>query len=123
MNFFEKYDWAALNVQGAGSGGSSARGEAGTDGAAEREKIISRYHNILCPQKDYPAFIDKYIALPIMQRLSGIGLLCGSDWTKLFCNRFYYSRLDHSKGVALIIWHFTHDKAQTLAGLFHDVSS
>ncbi|MBP3743739.1 MAG: hypothetical protein J6J00_12215 [Treponema sp.] len=85
--------------------------------------MISQYHNILCPQKDYPAFIDKYIALPIMQRLSGIGLLCGSDWTKLFCNRFYYSRLDHSKGVSLIIWHFTHDKAQTLAGLFHDVST
>ena len=110
MNFFEKYDWAALKVQGAAA-------------AAERESIISQYHNILCPQNDYPAFIDKYIALPMMQRLGGIGLLCGSDWTKLFNNRFYYSRLDHSKGVALIIWHFTHDKAQTLAGLFHDVST
>ena len=131
MNFFEKYDWAALNVQGAGSlrrdgnlpGAASAHG---ADSAPEddvREKIISQYHNILCSQKDYPAFIDKYIALPIMQRLSGIGLLCGSDWTKLFCNRFYYSRLDHSKGVALIIWHFTHDKAQTIAGLLHDIST
>ncbi len=135
MNFFEKYDWAALKVQGAvgkpegaaagagltqgtGSGNGSASGAAGG-----REKIIRAYHNILCPQDDYPAFIDKYIDLPMMQRLAGIGLLCGSDWTKLFNNRFYYSRLDHSKGVALIIWHFTHDKAQTLAGLFHDVST
>ena len=129
MNFFEKYDWAALKVQGAGSSletsssrGASVGGEV-VPASGDREKIISQYHNILCPQKDYPAFIDKYIALPIMQRLSGIGLLCGSDWTKLFCNRFYYSRLDHSKGVSLIIWHFTHDKAQTLAGLFHDVST
>ena len=129
MNFFEKYDWAALKVQGAGSSletsssrGASVGGEV-VPASGDREKIISQYHNILCPQKDYPAFIDKYIALPIMQRLSGIGLLCGSDWTKLFCSRFYYSRLDHSKGVSLIIWHFTHDKAQTLAGLFHDVST
>ena len=29
----------------------------------------------------------------------------------------------HSLGVALIIWHFTHDKTQTLAGLFHDAST
>jgi len=147
MNFFEKYDWAALNVQGAGSlrGDGNLAGAASAHGAGssletssshgasvggevvsasgDREKIISQYHNILCPQKDYPAFIDKYIALPIMQRLSGIGLLCGSDWTKLFCNRFYYSRLDHSKGVALIIWHFTHDRAQTIAGLLHDIST
>ena len=129
MNFFEKYDWAALNVQGSGSSletssshGASVGGEV-VPASGDREKIISQYHNILCPQKDYPAFIDKYIALPIMQRLSGIGLLCGSDWTKLFCNRFYYSRLDHSKGVALIIWHFTHDRAQTIAGLLHDIST
>ncbi|MCR4741857.1 MAG: hypothetical protein K5866_03170 [Treponema sp.] len=83
---------------------------------------IKAYHQILC-RGDYPDFLDKYIQLPIMQRLSGVGLLCGSDWTKLFHNRFFYSRLDHSIGVALIIWNFTHDKAQTLAGLFHDVST
>ncbi|MCQ2591422.1 MAG: HD domain-containing protein [Treponema sp.] len=59
----------------------------------------------------------------MLQRLKGIGLLCGTDWTKLYKNRFYYSRLDHSVGVALIIWHFTHDKAQTIAGLLHDVST
>ena len=129
MNFFEKYDWAALNVQGSGSSletsssrGASVGGEV-VPASGDREKIISRYHNILCSQDDYPAFRDTYIALPRRQRLSGIGLLCGSDWTKLFCNRFYYSRLDHSKGVALIIWHFTHDRAQTIAGLLHDIST
>ena len=52
-----------------------------------------------------------------------MGLLCGTDWTPLYKNRFYYSRLDHSKGVALIVWHFTHDKAQTIAGLLHDIST
>ena len=34
-----------------------------------------------------------------------------------------YSRYDHSIGVALIIWHFTHDRKQAIAGLLHDVAS
>ncbi len=84
---------------------------------------INNYFRILCPDDDYPAFLDKYFELPILKRLQGIGLLCGTDWTNLYRNRFYYSRLDHSKGVALIVWHFTHDKAQTVAGLLHDVST
>lgn len=82
---------------------------------------IKAYHKILSP--DYPDFLDKYINLPMLQRLQGIGLLCGSDWTPLFKNRMYYSRLDHSVGVALIVWHFTHNKAQTISGLLHDIST
>ena len=84
---------------------------------------ISEYFEILCPHSDYPDFLDRYIQLPLMQRLAGVGLLCGTDWTPLYKNRFYYSRLDHSKGVALIVWHFTHNKAQTIAGLLHDIST
>ena len=83
--------------------------------------LIQDYHRILSP--DMPDFLQEYINLPVLQRLKGIGLLCGTDWTKLYKNRFYYSRLDHSVGTALIIWHFTKDKAQTLAGLLHDVST
>ena len=82
---------------------------------------IASYHRIL--SSDFPEFINKYVDLPILQRLSGIGLLCGTDWTPLYRNRFFYSRLDHSIGVALILWHFTHDRAETLAGLLHDVST
>jgi hypothetical protein len=52
-----------------------------------------------------------------------VGLLCGTDWTPLYHNRFFYSRLDHSIGVALIIWNFTHDRIQSIAGLLHDVST
>lgn len=84
---------------------------------------ISEYFNILCPRDDWPPFLDKYLKLPVLQRLAGVGLLCGTDWTPLYKNRFYYSRLDHSLGVALIVWHFTHDKAQTIAGLLHDIST
>ena len=48
---------------------------------------------------------------------------CGTDYSKCFNVRYWYSNLDHSVGVALIIWHFSHDKKQTLAGLFHDIST
>ena len=106
MNFFDKYDWQAM---------LNRHGPADYD--------ISEYFNILCPRDDWPPFLDKYLQLPVLQRLAGVGLLCGTDWTPLYKNRFYYSRLDHSLGVALIVWHFTHDKAQTIAGLLHDIST
>ena len=106
MNYFTPYDWQTMLTQ-----------------HAPVKYDISEYFEILCPRTDYPLFLDRYIELPVLQRLAGIGLLCGTDWTKLYKNRFYYSRLDHSKGVALIVWHFTHDKAQTLAGLLHDIST
>lgn len=48
---------------------------------------------------------------------------CGCDYTNLFPRHEWYSNLDHSVGVALIIWNFTHDKKQTLAGLFHDIAT
>ena len=108
-NYFDQFDWPTM----------MSLNEWPADCA--RAYDIKKYHKILSP--DYPDFLDKYIALPVLQRLRGVGLLCGTDWTKLYKNRFYYSRLDHSVGVALIIWHFTHDKAQALAGLFHDAST
>jgi len=89
---------------------------------AEGESFnVIDYHKILCPE--FPDFLYQYMALPLVQRLGEIGLLCGTDWTKLFNNRFYYSRLDHSIGTALIVWNFTKSKRQTLAALFHDVST
>ena len=80
-----------------------------------------KYHKLLCTE--YPSWLDDYIALPCLQRLGGVGLLCGTDWTSLYNNRFFYSRLDHSIGTALITWNFTHDKKQTLSGLFHDIAT
>lgn len=105
-NYFEKYDWQRILNEHPQS---------------EKAFDIEEYYKILCPE--FPNFLKKYIELPIMQRLSGIGLLCGTDWTSLYKNRFFYSRLDHSVGVALIIWNFTKDKTQTIAGLLHDVST
>ncbi len=58
-----------------------------------------------------------------MRHLEGVGLLCGTDWTPLYSNRFFYSRFDHSVGTALITWNFTCDRKQTLASLFHDAAT
>lgn len=107
MNYFDKYDWPTMMSL--------------NPIAEKSEYDIKKYHAILEPQP--PEFLNKYYELPMLQRLKNVGLLCGTDWTPLYKNRFYYSRFDHSVGVALIIWHFTHDKAQTISGLLHDVST
>ena len=86
-----------------------------------KEDFADKYHRILC--KKTPDFLSKYISLPILKRLEGVGLLCGTDWTPLFHNNFFYSRLDHSIGTALIVWNFTKDKKQTISALLHDVST
>ena len=83
--------------------------------------IIKEYFHILSPE--IPPFLEEYINTPEMQRIGKISMSCGIDYTKIFHNQFFYSNLEHSVGVALIIWHFTKDKKQTLAGLFHDIAT
>lgn len=85
---------------------------------------LREYFQILC-NNDYPGFIDKYINCPELQRLKGIGLFCGVDYNQLPTHnvKYWYSRLDHSVACALIVWHLTKDKTQTLAALFHDVGT
>lgn len=82
---------------------------------------IREYFKILSPE--FPEWLFEYINTPEMQRISGISMNCGTDYTKVFNIKQWYSNLDHSIGVALIIWHFTHDKKQTLSGLFHDIAT
>lgn len=110
-NFYDKYDWQYMLTAHPAKG----------DEREKQDELKARYFKILSP--DFPEWITPYLELPLMQRLKGVGLLCGTDWTRLYRNRFYYSRYDHSLGVALIVWHFTRDKAQTLAGLLHDIST
>lgn len=78
------------------------------------------YLKVLSP--DFPAWLLKYIAAPEMQRLSGVGMV-SLDYSSIFNFEHFNDVLTHSIGVALIIWHFTHDKKQTLAGLFHDIAA
>ena len=50
---------------------------------------------------------------------------CGLEYTSfpLFKGNDSYSRYIHSVGVGEIVWRFTHDPKQALAGLYHDIAS
>lgn len=82
---------------------------------------IKQYFTILEPHP--PKWLKDYIETPAMLRSASISNNCGMVYTDLQPNNFFYSNLDHSVGVALVIWHFTHDKKQTLSGLFHDIAT
>ena len=85
------------------------------------DKKIKDYFKILEP--NFPKWLIKYINTKEMLHQKYISMTCGTIYSKLFESTFFYSALDHSVAVALIVWHFTHDKKQTLAGLFHDIAT
>ena len=74
---------------------------------------------------EIPGFIARLAETPPMRRLGKVGMNCGCEYVALhrddMCRR--YTRLEHSVGVALIVWHFTQDAKQAIAGLFHDIST
>lgn len=82
---------------------------------------LRRYFNIL--STDIPDWLFDYINTPEMQRIGKVSMNCGTDYSGCFNPLYFHSNLDHSVGVALIIWNFTHDKTQALAGLFHDIAT
>lgn len=84
------------------------------------DEVTKKYFDILSREK--PDFLNEYINTEAMQKQGTISMSCGTIYSKLF-NQKWYSSLDHSVGVALIVWHFTKDKKQTLAGLFHDIAT
>lgn len=75
--------------------------------------------------KNFPAFIVDFLNVKELKRLENIGMNCGCEYTSFekFKNCKKYSRFTHSVGVALIIWKFTKDIKQSIAGLFHDIST
>lgn len=79
-----------------------------------------QYLKILSPE--FPAWLLKYIAAPEIQRLKSVSMV-NIDYSSLYQLSGFNSVFQHSIGVALIIWNFTKDKKQTLAGLFHDIAS
>ena len=82
---------------------------------------MKEYLKIL--SNEIPDFLNDYINTPQMQKLAGISVSCGTYYTKLFDKMVWYSSLDHSIAVSLIVWDFTKDKKQTIAGLFHDIAT
>ena len=84
------------------------------------DKQTKEYFKILSPE--IPEFLEEYIDTEPMQKQAGISVSCGTIYSKMF-DELWYSSLDHSVAVALIVWNFTKDKKQTLAGLFHDIAT
>lgn len=74
---------------------------------------------------DIPIWLAEFCAVPEMQRLRGVGMNCGCEYTAFprFRHLPVYSRFRHSVGCCLITWHFTGAIEQALAALFHDIST
>ena len=77
-------------------------------------KEIKDYFKILEP--DFPEWLNEYIDTKELLSQQYISVTCGTIYSDLFESDFFFSSLDHSVAVALIVWHFTHDKKQTLSG-------
>lgn len=82
---------------------------------------IEKYLQIL--SKKIPTFLIEYASVPEMQRLKEISMVSACEHTKLIPYKFFHTRYEHSLGVALIVWHFTKDKKQAIAGLYHDIAT
>ena len=78
--------------------------------------LIKQYFNVL--SQEIPDFLVDYIHTPEMLRLNDISLNCGTDYTKLYNIPLFYSTLDHSVGVALIIGILHMIKNKLLQGCF-----
>ena len=82
---------------------------------------IKRCFEVLEP--NFPEWLNEYIDTKELLIQQYISITCGTIYSDLFESDFFFSTLDHSVAVALIVWHFTHDKKQTLSGLFHDIAT
>ncbi len=85
------------------------------------DKRVLDYFNVLEP--NFPEWLNDYIETKELLKQRYISVTCGTIYSDLFESEFFFSSLDHSVAVALIVWHFTHDKKQTLSGLFHDIAT
>lgn len=85
------------------------------------DKRVLDYFNVLEP--NFPEWLNDYIETKELLKQRYISVTCGKIYSNLFEINFFFSSLDHSVAVALIVWHFTHDKKQTLSGLFHDIAT
>ena len=82
---------------------------------------IKSYFKIL--SKDIPDFLVEYANVKEMQRLKEISMISACEHTKLIPYKFFHTRYEHSIGVALIVWNFTMDRKQAIAGLYHDIAT
>ena len=86
--------------------------------------MLKYYQDLLKSLTDY-SFLNEYLEDPLLKRLKSIGYFCGMDYASKHIYNFseYISRYDHSLNVALITYYLTNNKIESLAGLYHDVST
>ena len=73
-----------------------------------------------------PALLSRLANTSEMLRLKDIGMHCGCDYASfpVYDNvRCFYTRHMHSVEVANIVWNFTRDITQAVAGLLHDIAT
>lgn len=73
---------------------------------------IKEYFNILEP--NFPEWLNEYIEVKELLRQEYISITCGTIYSRMFKSKLFFSNLDHSIAVALITWHLTKDKKQTI---------
>lgn len=81
--------------------------------------LYNLYHEFI------PDYVQDIMKTSLFQRLKDVGMNCGMEYTQFepFKDCRGVSRYNHSIGVALIVYHFTHDKHQTIAALLHDIAT
>ncbi len=74
---------------------------------------------------EIPDFLNKYLKVDILVRLKEVGYFCGMDYASknIYDFKYLISRYDHSLSTALLTWRYSNDKKQTIAALFHDIST
>jgi HD superfamily phosphohydrolase len=76
--------------------------------------------------KEIPVLSEQLAHTSEMRRLSDIGMHCGCEYAKFPIYQMEntpYTRFIHSVGVSMIVWNFTHDIRQAIAGLLHDIAT
>lgn len=76
-------------------------------------------------ESHFPDELKPFAASPAMQRIGGIDMNCGMNYTSypLFQSIHPYSRLTHSMAAAMIVADHTHSQTESLATLFHDIAT
>ena len=82
---------------------------------------IKQYFSVL--SEDRPERLVELLQAPELLQQQHISITCGTIYSDLFPSKFFYSSLDHSIWVALIIRNFTHDEKQAISGLLHDIAT
>lgn len=87
----------------------------------KRNKDVLTLHNIY--NSTIPKNIRDLVEIPEVLKMNGISAHCGVDYTRLGFFKFYYSKLDHDVGIALIMSKFGQDIKAVTSAMLHDISS